>query len=97
MIKTILKVLGFAAVVLLIGQWNIGSATIAGHLQRLTSHFVVWGTSELKQSKLVAVLSPFAKPPAVDDEEWETETSTGDPDPDGVSSADRESLIRLLQ
>ena len=93
MIKTILKISVFTALVLLGGQITVGSTTIAGHLERQLGHALSWSGKELKQTKLVAGLSRALTVQEEDEKEAEPTGS----DPDVISTADRESLIRLLQ
>lgn len=96
MIKSILKTLVLSAIVLLIGQINIGSDTVAGHFERQVKKALKWSGRGLTENALVARLSPTLTRQVRDDDD-DKDSEAGDDTADGVTAADRDSLIRLLQ
>lgn len=103
MLKNIVKILGFAAVILLAGQIPVGSATIASRFQRGVGDAIAWGGRGIAKNRLVAGLSRSVgksvkpKPQRSGDDDDKDADGTVSDDVDGVSPSDRESLLRLLQ
>ncbi len=94
MIKSILKLLVISAIVLLVVQVSIGSDTIAGHFHEQVKSLLRWSGSKIGNNALVARLTPQPKL-REDDDDREVEERAGDNE--GVTTSDRENLMRLLQ
>ncbi len=99
---SLLKLIALSAIILLLGQVRVGSATVGEHYFRAVSHVLETGGKEFKESKIYANLANLSvvknwlynvyppaviKAPALPAEENEKDDPT---------DSDRESVLKLL-
>lgn len=111
MLITLIKYFSFALLVLVVGQTTIGSNTLAGHLQREMGKACGWKGWEIRKPQWLAgfagpeVLTrwlkiPHSEPSIATGQEIEPEVEISAKEnsvSEGVTPADRESILRLLQ
>ena len=113
MFVTLLKYLLFGAVVLLVGQIPLGTSTLGGKFATQMGNACQWSSDQVRDSKMLAGVGDLSfverwwksavpsvrKHAATRKEivERTMESKSDDKDADGVSQADRDALIQLLQ
>ena len=89
--------IAIAVAVLLMGQIRVGKTTMAAQFQERLIEAIRWGKKAAIPGTLVAKRSRGELNSLGDSEDDSSDSEEFDSDGEGVSSADQESILRLLQ